>query len=378
MKEMLNQHIDTRTIEDRELRALVKYEQIIAWHKAGGFQQAAAAYRAQIAEAERQKAVAELRVAQINVITTTVGAYDGKAVRNAQIAQVAAQHQADAAERQAIKEACDEVLALEDIIPADDIDDILTEVSKALGIELPTDADKADICQRGPKSMEELKRQLGPSPTAKTEPRTIARAHWNSKLSRIELWALANNDRFDDSVLQWIDRNKNKPEWAEDALDEETLDLGWKAANDQFDAGKTLKELGCKTPMKAAEPQATSKIDPEQFGRLLEEYKTAVASYASVNTDPCQVTSSELVRRRESMNDHEHRLRTYIETGEIKRLGDGRVFEHNGLKFTMRVGAFENPSHKPAPQVEERLPHRPAPQIEESLLNLLLDCIHPA
>lgn len=135
MKEMLNQ--DIRKIEDRELRWLCRYEQIIAWHKAGGFKKAAAAYHAQVAEAERQKAVAELSVAQINVITATVAAYDGKAVRNAQIAQVAAQHRVDAAERPATNEAVNEVMTIEGIIPADDIDDILAEVSRALGIELP-------------------------------------------------------------------------------------------------------------------------------------------------------------------------------------------------------------------------------------------------
>jgi hypothetical protein len=373
MKEMLNQHIDTRTIEDRELRWLVKYEQIIAWSKAGGFQKAAAAYRAQIAEAERKKAVAELRVAQINVITTTVAAYDGKAVRNAQIAQVAAQHRADAAERQAIQEACDEVLAL---IPEDDMDDILSEVSKALGIELPTAEDKADICQRSFKSMEQLKKELGPSlatfisnPTASAQSAVadhhqaqeliadvrrksmlqgmvddttsekyfeagIARYAAEEKLttfishlikqvhfpltSAVEWVAPKRGDitpvqridevaKFSDwaqdwaqvtfeGTMEWIRQNKDEPdpadiepieetppkrpasfesraaaeEWLldnvyvfeskhfdwldryypEDALDEETLDLGCKAAANQFDAGKTLEELGWKRPEK--------------------------------------------------------------------------------------------------------------------------------
>lgn len=93
---------------------------------------------------------------------------------------------------------------------------------------------------------------------------------------------------------------------------------------------------------------------------MLDECKTAVASYVSVNTDPCHVTSAELLRRREEMYDHEHRLRIYVETGEIKPLGDGRVIESNGIKFIMRV-APEKPHDKPAPV------------IEESLLNLLLD-----
>lgn len=73
------------------------------------------------------------------------------------MAQIAARHRADPAERQAIKEACDEIMALEDIVPADDLDDILATVSAALGIELPSDADKADICQHGHKSMIETR-----------------------------------------------------------------------------------------------------------------------------------------------------------------------------------------------------------------------------
>lgn len=445
---------DIRSIEDRELRWLVKYEQIIAWSKAGGFKKAAAAYHAQIAEAERQKAVAELRVAQINVITTTVAAYDGKAVRNAQIAQVAAQHRADAAERQAIQEAVDEVLAL---------DDILSEISKALGIELPTEADKSDICQRGPKSIDDLKRQLGPSlvdharqdqaDTAETLIAEIGRTakeygwsfggsneNWAAARTSYEvaegaltdfvvslidrdiavteperghsLWdqrmaahnedgftGLAKTDRFaklisDHSIcvrdFHHLRANTdNEGIWVEffdrmiasrntlyeaistlrdqlgDVLDEETLDLGWKAANDQFDTGKTLAEIGWKRPDKAVASEPSPKVDPERFASLLDEYKTAVASYVSVNTKPCQVLSAELLRRREDMLDHEHRLHTYVSTGEIRPLGDGRVFEHNGIKFTMRLGAFENPAHKPA--------SKPAPQVEERLLETLLD-----
>jgi len=101
MKEILNQ--DIRKIEDRELRWLCRYEQIVAWHKAGGFQRAAAAYRAQIAEADRAKAVAELRVAQIEVLQNAATRFDVKPLRNAQMAKIAAQHRADAAERQAIQ-----------------------------------------------------------------------------------------------------------------------------------------------------------------------------------------------------------------------------------------------------------------------------------
>ena len=105
MKEVTSQ--DIRSIEDRQMRALLKYEQIIEWHQAGGVQAALEEFHAQIAAAEQAKAVAELRVAQINVIATRVAHFDAKAVRNAQIAEVAAKHRADAAERQAVQEAVD-------------------------------------------------------------------------------------------------------------------------------------------------------------------------------------------------------------------------------------------------------------------------------
>ncbi len=326
MKEVIQ---EIHKIEDREMRALVRYEKVVAWHKSGGFQRASAAYHAQIAEAARVKAVAELRINQIEILQTAVSRFDAKGVRNAQIAEVAARYRASAAERQAIQEAIDKVLALEEVVPADDIDDILSQVSNALGIELPTDADRADICQRGHKSMEDFKRELGPSVwdqrmakhendrfhelrkkdrfakliavystsvtsfahikadtsdenmwveffddmLAKrdrlygaittlrdqtTEPpfplhrlkhaQTIAPAPWTEKFSRIELWALANFDRWDNEVTLWIDRNRDKPEWADDVLDETTLDASWKAVTDQFDAGRTLEQLGWSPP----------------------------------------------------------------------------------------------------------------------------------
>ncbi|MCZ7890453.1 hypothetical protein O9X99_02065 [Agrobacterium salinitolerans] len=161
MKEVTIQ--DIRKIEDAELRWLTRYEYLINWGKSGTLRKAAQAFYDQIAAAEQTKAVAELRVAQINVIEKAVARFDVKSIRNAQMAEVAAKHRADAAERQAIREAVDEVLALEEIVPADDIDDILSLVSAALGIELPSDADRADICQRSHKSMTDLKRELGPS-----------------------------------------------------------------------------------------------------------------------------------------------------------------------------------------------------------------------
>lgn len=154
---------DIRKIEDRELRWLIKYESIVAWHKSGGIERAAAAYHAQIAAAEKAKTVAELRVAQIQVIEKTTAQWDARAVRNALAAENAAKQQKTVLERQAFQEAVNEVLALEEIVPASDIEDILSQLSAALDIELPTSADRADICQRGPKTMEDLKRELGPS-----------------------------------------------------------------------------------------------------------------------------------------------------------------------------------------------------------------------
>jgi hypothetical protein len=161
MKEVSNQEI--RAIEDRELRELVRYEKLIAWGRSGALRKAAEAYYAQIAQAEKAKAVAKLRVAQIEVIETTTAKWDARAVRNAIAVENAARQQAATVERQAIQEAVDEVLALEKIVPEKDIEDILSQLSAALDIELPTSADRADICQRGPKTMEDLKRELGPS-----------------------------------------------------------------------------------------------------------------------------------------------------------------------------------------------------------------------
>lgn len=48
-------------------------------------------------------------------------------------------------------------------MPEKDIDDILSQLSAALDIELPSASARQEICQRGPKSMEDLKRELGPS-----------------------------------------------------------------------------------------------------------------------------------------------------------------------------------------------------------------------
>lgn len=156
-------NFDIRAIEDRELRWLVKYETLVAWGKSGSLRKAADAFYAQITQAEKAKAVAELRVAQIEVIEAATARWDARATRNAIAVENAAKQQASAVERQAIQEAVDEVLALEQIVPEKDIDDILSQLSAALDIELPSASARQEICQRGPKSMEDLKRELGPS-----------------------------------------------------------------------------------------------------------------------------------------------------------------------------------------------------------------------
>ncbi|WP_312356754.1 hypothetical protein [Agrobacterium sp.] len=161
MKEITQR--DIRSIEDREMRELARYEMLIAWGRSGALRKAADAFYAHVAEAKRLKAVAERRAAQIEVIQSTVAQWDARAVRNAIAVENAAKRQASAVERQAIQEAVNEVLALEEIVPEKDIDDILQQVSAALGIELPSASARQDICQRGPKSMEDLKRNLGPS-----------------------------------------------------------------------------------------------------------------------------------------------------------------------------------------------------------------------
>lgn len=161
MKEITHQEI--RLIADREMRELARYEMLIAWGRSGALRKAADAFYAEVAEAKRQQAIAELRVAQIEVIQTTAAQWDARAVRNALANENAEKQQAAALGRQAIQEAVDEVLALEEIVPEKDIVDILSQLSAALDIELPTSADRPDICQRKPKTMEDLKCELGPS-----------------------------------------------------------------------------------------------------------------------------------------------------------------------------------------------------------------------
>ncbi|TZG36635.1 hypothetical protein [Agrobacterium sp. B1(2019)] len=246
MKEVTTE--DIRKIEGAELRWLTRYEHLISWGKSGTLRKAAQAFYNQIAAAEQAKAVAVFRIAQINVIEKAVARFDVKSIRNAQMAAVAAKHRANAAERQAIQAACDEIMALEEIVPADDIDDILSTVSAALGIELPGHDAKADICQRGAKSMDDLKRELGPSlwdrqmgssfpfhDLACAEP--IVRAPWNEGLSKIELWAISHFSSLTDDVFEWIARNKDNPEWADDALDDEVLVAACNVVSHPFDAG---------------------------------------------------------------------------------------------------------------------------------------------
>ncbi|MBY5820009.1 hypothetical protein HFN60_30935 [Rhizobium leguminosarum] len=114
---------DICQIEDGELRSLTRYEYLMARGQRGGFQRTGAEFRAQVSAADPAKSVVELRIAQINVIEQTVAGLEGKALRS-EIARVAAKHQRDAAELQAIQAACDKITALEKIVPADESDDL--------------------------------------------------------------------------------------------------------------------------------------------------------------------------------------------------------------------------------------------------------------
>ncbi len=289
MKEVTIQ--DIRKIVDPELRSLTRYEYLIAWGKCGSLRKAAQAFYDQIEQANRAKAEAELRIAQINVIEQAVTRFDAQALRNAQMAQVAARHRADAAERLAIQEACDQIMALEEIIPADDTDDILSSVSAALGIELPAQVAKADICQRGLKSIQDLKRELGPSmanPVQQVQSamadvlraeELIADLRRTSLLQGIEAAPISeryfevgqDRQEAEDAMLDFIKGLAAKAHGLTDepVSDKETLDLALKAANDQFDAGKALKELGWRLG-KPVDVKVSPKIDAEQLCRMLE------------------------------------------------------------------------------------------------------------
>lgn len=153
----MKEEIRLTDIEDRELRNLVRWERLMASYNAGGLVKSAEAQQSRVAAAEK-------RLVQIQVLEAVAARATYKELRNAQMAQIAADYRAAAAECQAVREAVDEVLALEEIVPAEDIDDILAEISDALGIELPDEATaKVDICHRGFNTIEGLKRELGPS-----------------------------------------------------------------------------------------------------------------------------------------------------------------------------------------------------------------------
>ncbi|WP_027488928.1 hypothetical protein [Allorhizobium undicola] len=303
MKEVTIQ--DFRRIEDAELRWLTRYEHLINWGKSGTLRVAAQAYYDQIEQAEQKKALAQLRIAQIDILQTAVSRFDGRAIRNAQMAAVAAKHRADVAERQAIQAACDEIMALEEIVPADEIDDILSTVSAALGIELPTDADRPDICQRGHKSIQDLKRELGPSlanPVQQVQAAAevlkaeelIADVRRASILQGME--AAPVNDRYfevaqdrqkaetalldfvkglaakahgltDEPVImptdfrtvgawfrpvgteEWLPSPPNNESTAIDTdLNDDALDAAYNVVHHPFDAGKTLEQLGWSPP----------------------------------------------------------------------------------------------------------------------------------
>ncbi|WP_322886514.1 hypothetical protein U8C31_18270 [Sinorhizobium medicae] len=147
--------------QDHEMRMLITMERLAKWHRDGGIQRSIAKYRTQIAEAE-------VKLAQIEVLKVASERLSTKEsfveLCNRQMCQIAEQHRAEAAERPAIQEAMDEFLVLEQMVPADDIDDILSDVSAALRIELPdAELSRPDICQREYTSIEDLKRFLGPS-----------------------------------------------------------------------------------------------------------------------------------------------------------------------------------------------------------------------
>ena len=280
MKEMLNQ--DIRSIEDREMRWLVRYEKIIAWHNAGGFAKAAAAYHAQIADADRVKSEAELRVAQITILQHTVAGFDVKALRNAQMEKIAAQRKAEVAaerERRQIQAAIDELIAIDDFVTDDDIDDILA-ISSALGIELPAETDRADICQRGFKSIESLKRELGVSIAKHVEQEDDDRdTNLRVRPSKItHEWIMENVIVLDAETCDWLDKH-----YPDDGLDNEALDSATQIVGRPVDAGKKLAEIGWKPleKAKATKPAPASEIDESLLETLLDWYEAATIKMAN-------------------------------------------------------------------------------------------------
>ncbi|MBY5684849.1 hypothetical protein HFO32_22255 [Rhizobium leguminosarum] len=152
-----------KEVVDHEIRALIIMERIIKWGRDGGVERSKEIQRARIADARGVIRRAQSKLLQIEVMQVSARKLSFAEQRDQHMAKIADQHRAAAAEKKAIQAAVDEFLALESIIPADDIEDILSEVSAALGVDLPNEADKADICRRTHKSMEDLKRFLGPS-----------------------------------------------------------------------------------------------------------------------------------------------------------------------------------------------------------------------
>ncbi|RVL87653.1 hypothetical protein CN140_01600 [Sinorhizobium meliloti] len=152
-----------KEVVDHEIRALIIMERIVKWGRDGGVERSKEIQRARIADARGVIRRAQSKLLQIEVMQVSARKLSFAEQRDQHMAKIADQHRAAAAEKKAIQAAVDEFLALESIIPADDIEDILSEVSAALGVDLPNEADKADICQRTHKSMEDLKRFLGPS-----------------------------------------------------------------------------------------------------------------------------------------------------------------------------------------------------------------------
>lgn len=305
-------NFDIRAIEDRELRELVRYEKLIAWGRSGALRKAADAYYAQIAQAEKDKAVAKLRVAQIQVIEKTTTRWDARAARNALAAENAAKQQASAIERQATQEAVDEVLALEEIVPEKDIDDILSQLSAALDIELPTSGDRVDICQRGPKTMDQLKKELGPSLWTK---RMVA--HGKSK-DRFE--QKVHTDRYAKLIRDYSTSILSHHHIKEHSADEQT----WVSSFDSmiacrdhlYEAITTLRDYAAHLVEKQT-PAVVLQRNQNDFSVLLAEYNVAHRKFVEIDIDPCPVTSAEWQRRKNLFDDQSQRLKQYVTTGII-------------------------------------------------------------
>lgn len=134
---------------DKELSDLIMSERISKMYATGAITKAISVYRKQAADAEIARQTAERKATRLETIETTVKRYTSKAfeayirdVRTAHVRGLAETFKSKQAEREAVIAAIDEVLAI------DEADDVLQDVSEALGIALPADDAKAEICRR--------------------------------------------------------------------------------------------------------------------------------------------------------------------------------------------------------------------------------------